>query len=43
MSSFRVSYLKAGDVLLKKIYANLDRRVEYIVVKNIVDDVIYIQ
>lgn len=34
--------LKVGDILLKKSYTNQDRRIEYIVVNNVVGDVIYI-
>ena len=42
MSNLIVKDLKVGDVLLKKSYANPDRRIEYIVVNNVVGDVIYI-
>ena len=42
MNNLEVSKLKVGDVLLKKCYSNPDMRIEYIVVNNVVDDVIYI-
>lgn len=42
MNSLTVSNLKVGDILLKKSYTNPDRRIEYIVVNNVVGDVIYI-
>lgn len=42
MSNFNVKDLKVGDILLKKSYTNPDRRIEYIVVNNVVGDVIYI-
>lgn len=42
MSKFKVEDLKVGDILLKKSYTNPDRRIEYIVVNNVVGDVIYI-
>lgn len=42
MSKFKVEDLKVGDILLKKSYTNQDRRIEYIVVNNVVGDVIYI-
>lgn len=42
MSSVVVKDLKVGDILLKKSYNNPDRRIEYIVVNNVVGDVIYI-
>ena len=42
MNSLTVSTLKVGDILLKKSYTNPDRRTEYIVVNNVVGDVIYI-
>lgn len=42
MSKFKVGDLKVGDILLKKSYTNPDRRIEYIVVNNVVGDVIYI-
>lgn len=42
MNEFKVEDLKVGDILFKKSYANPDRRIEYIVVNNVVGDVIYI-
>ena len=42
MSNVVVKDLKVGDILLKKSYGNPDRRIEYIVVNNVVGDVIYI-
>ena len=42
MNSLTVSNLKVGDILLKNSYTNPDRRIEYIVVNNVVGDVIYI-
>lgn len=42
MSNVVVKDLRVGDILLKKSYANPDRRIEYIVVNNVVGDVIYI-
>ena len=42
MNSLTVSNLKVGDILLKKSYSNPDRRIEYIVVNNVVGDIIYI-
>lgn len=42
MNKFKVEDLKVGDILLKKSYTNPDRRIEYIVVNNVVGDVIYI-
>lgn len=42
MSNFKVEDLRVGDILLKKSYANLDRLIEYIIVNNVVGDVIYI-
>jgi len=42
MSDLIVKDLKVGDILLKKSYINPDRRIEYIVVNNVVGDVIYI-
>ena len=42
MIEFKVEDLKVGDILLKRIYANNDRRIEYIVVNNVLGDVIYI-
>ena len=42
MNKFKVEDLKFGDILLKKSYSNPDRRIEYIVVNNVVGDVIYI-
>ena len=42
MNTFKVEDLKVGDILLKKSYVNPDRRIEYIVVNNVVGYVIYI-
>lgn len=42
MSDFKVEDLKVGDILLKKFKYTSDRRIEYIVVNNVVGDVIYI-
>lgn len=42
MNKFKVEDLKVGDIILKKSYANPDRRIEYIVVNNVVGDFIYI-
>ena len=42
MNSFTVLNLKVGDILLKKFKYMSDRRIEYIVVNNVVGDVIYI-
>lgn len=42
MNTLTVSNLKVGDILLKKSYSNSDRRIEYIVVNNVVGDVIYV-
>ena len=42
MNKFKVEDLKVGDILLKKSYTNPDRRIEYIVVNNVVGDVVYI-
>ena len=42
MNSLEVSNLKVGDILLKKFKYMSDRRIEYIVVNNVVSDVIYI-
>ena len=42
MNGFKVEDLKVGDILLKKFKYMYDRRIEYIVVSNVVGDVIYI-
>ena len=42
MDKFKVKDLKVGDILLKKFKYMSDRCIEYIVVSNVVGDVIYI-
>lgn len=42
MNEFKVEDLKVGDILLKKFKYMSDRRIEYIVVNNVVGDVVYI-
>lgn len=42
MSNLIVEDLRVGDILLKNSFTNPDRCIEYIVVNNVVGDVIYI-